>query len=132
FKIGMNGKMIAYISDNEFLQGYLGSPKDVTNKLLVPYKRIMDFIAGVDLLITESQYLNDEYAKKIGWGHTALSNGCVLCKLTGVKRWIVTHHDPAHDDEFLERKLLLTKQILTDIEYPVEVCHAFDGFMEYV
>ncbi len=132
FKIAMNGKVIVYISDNEFLQGYLSSPKDVTSKLLAPYKQIMDFIADSDILITESQYPNDEYAQKIGWGHTALSNGCLLCKLTGVKRWIVTHHDPAHDDEFLERKLLLTKQILGDIEYPIQVCHAFDGFMEYV
>jgi len=44
-----------------------------------------------------------------------------------VTRWIVTHHDPMHDDSFLETKLNLTRQILEEIGHPAQVLHGYDG-----
>ncbi len=38
-----------------------------------------------------------------------------------------THHDPMHDDEFLENKLNLTRQIFEEIEYPIDVEHGYNG-----
>jgi hypothetical protein len=52
-------------------------------------------------------------------------------KFAGVRRWIVTHHDPMHDDAFLETKLNLTRQILKEIGHPMEVAHGYDGKTEY-
>ena len=133
FKFEVGSTSVAYLTDNEFLKGYIDSPLNLktSDEILQEYKSLISFIQDVDILIAESQYPNDEYAKKIGWGHTALSNGCLLCKLGAVKRWIVTHHDPMHDDEFLENKLLLTKQILAQINYPIPVSHAYDGMVDY-
>jgi len=134
FRVEVGSVRIAYITDNEFLQGYFGDPRDVKpdSTMLAPFRKIVEFIEGVDVLISEAQYTNDEYVKKVGWGHTSLSNACLLCKLAKVKRWIVTHHDPVHDDDKLQQKLNLTKQILRMIEYPIEVGHAFDGMAEYL
>ena len=56
----------------------------------------------------------------------------VQMKLAGVRRWIVTHHDPTHDDAFLEAKLNLTRQILEEIGHPMQVSHAYDGLTEYL
>jgi len=58
-------------------------------------------------------------------------NACLLAKVAGAKRWIVTHHDPMHDDEFLQEKLNLTRQLLQDLGHPIEVAHGFDGLVEY-
>ncbi|MBI5464082.1 MAG: phytochrome sensor protein, partial [Ignavibacteriales bacterium] len=102
----------------------------IPRDLLQQYEPIIAFIRNADVLIHEAQYPNDEYAKKIGWGHTGLSNACLLAKLGSVKRWIVTHHDPIHDDSLLEEKLLLTRQILETIDYAIPVTHAFDGLTE--
>ena len=134
FKIGLNGKKIGYLSDNEFLKGYLENPVNIDKKseIMQAYVKIVDFIAGVDVLIGEAQYPNEEYRKKIGWGHSSLSNACILAKLAGVKKWIVTHHDPMYDDDFLQNKLNLTIQILRDLNYPIPVCNGFDGLVEYV
>jgi CheY-like chemotaxis protein/phosphoribosyl 1,2-cyclic phosphodiesterase len=134
FVIELGGKRYAYITDNEFLKGYLGSPLDIKadSEILQSYKSFIEFIRNVDVLIGEAQYPNDEYAKKIGWGHTGLANGCLLCKLAGVKRWVVVHHDPMHDDDFLLEKLSLTEQILKQIDYPIPVSNAYDGWVEYV
>ena len=132
FRIEAGSRRIAYITDNEFLKGYLGRPHEVRKDDLRvgPFRRTIDFVAGSDLLIGEAQYPADEYPGKIGWGHSSVPNACVLAREAGVKRWIVTHHDPMHDDEALQRKLDLTRQILRDMGCDIDVTHAFDGMSQ--
>jgi len=55
-----------------------------------------------------------------------------LAKFANVKRWIVTHHDPMHDDEFLEKKLNLTRQQLARLEHNISVGHGYDGMTKYL
>ena len=134
YKIQIGDKSLAYVPDNEFLKGYLGPPAQVErdSQLLAIHARLIDFLTGVDVLIHEAQYTNEEYLKKIGWGHTSLSNACDLIRRTQAKKWIVIHHDPIHDDEFLQRKLNLTQQLLTELGCPPEVEHGHDGMVGYL
>lgn len=134
FRIDLGGKKIGYITDNEFLQGYLGSPEHISidSELVVSHRKLLDFISDSDILIGEAQYTNEEYQSKIGWGHTSLSNACLLSHLANIRRWIITHHDPAYDDEFLQQKLNLTRQVLERLGYPIEVSHAYDGMIQYL
>jgi ribonuclease BN (tRNA processing enzyme) len=67
----------------------------------------------------------------IRWGHCSISNACVLMKLAGVRHWIITHHDPLHDDAALDAKLQLTRQILERIGHDMQVVHGFDGQTEF-
>lgn len=134
FKVESAGKSVAYVSDNEFLFGYQGSPREIglESTQLAMHRPLVDFVAGVDLLIGEAQYLNEEYRSKVGWGHSSVGNACVLAKLAGVKRWIVTHHDPLHDDEFLDQKLILTKSVLRELGSTIEVQHGYDGMVDFI
>ncbi len=133
YKIEVGGRKIAWVPDNEFLQGYTGSPETLTREhpLVAPYGKMIDFLSDADVVIHEAQYTLDEYPSKIRWGHSSIANAAVLMKLAGVKRWIITHHDPMHDDGFLETKLNLTRRILERLEYPIQVSHAYDGWTEY-
>ena len=97
----------------------------------MPFGRIIDFVAGSDVVIHEAQYTNEEYASKVGWGHSSVSNAALLMKLADVPHWVITHHDPAHDDAFLEEKLNLTRQIFDGLGHPIEVSHGYDGLTEY-
>jgi hypothetical protein len=119
-QIEFGGRKIAWVPDNEFLQGYTGPPEDLHREhpVVAPYRKMIEFLSDVDVLIHEAQYTNDEYLAKIGWGHCCLSNACLLMKFANVPRWIVTHHDPGHDDAFLEHKLSMTRQILERIATP--------------
>ena len=36
-----------------------------------------------------------------GWGHSSYNQAMQFAELAGVKRLVLTHHDPDHDDEFL-------------------------------
>ena len=132
YKIEAAGRTLVWMPDNEFLQGYTGRPHALTcqDPVIAPFEKIVAFLSGVDVLIHEAQYTPEEYLKKIGWGHSSVANACLLMKLAGIRRWIVTHHDPNHDDAFLEKKLNLTRQILEEIGHPIPVSHGYDGMTE--
>lgn len=134
YKIEVGGQRIAWVPDNEFLQGYTGDPRAITrdHPLVTPYRKMIQFLSDADVVIHEAQYTPDEYVSKIGWGHSSLSNACLLIKFAGVRRWIITHHDPQHDDEFLERKLSITRRILRDLDHECSVVHGYDGMTEYL
>jgi CheY-like chemotaxis protein len=134
YKIEIAGKKIAWVPDNEFLEGYCGSPDLISpdHERVALYQKMIEFLTGVDILIHEAQYMNEEYPSKIGWGHSALSNTCLLTKFADVRRWIVTHHDPSHDDRFLETKLNMTRQLLAQVGHPIPVAHGYDGMTEYL
>ena len=68
-------------------------------------QEIRDFTRGADVLIREAQYTNAEYESKRGWGHSRFDDAVSDAIESGVKRLAITHHDPQHDDQFLEREL---------------------------
>ena len=57
----------------------------------------------MDLLIHDAQYVPEEYENRIGWGHSTLSHTLQFAALAGVKQLVPFHHDPAHNDRFLDR-----------------------------
>jgi CheY-like chemotaxis protein/ribonuclease BN (tRNA processing enzyme) len=134
FKIETSDKKIAFVPDNEFLKGYQGPPQDIIreSELSNIHGPLIDFLTDLDVLIHEAQYTNEEYGAKIGWGHSCLSNACSLMRLTQPKKWLIPHHDPMHDDDFLQGKINLTRQILRQLDCPTEAAHAFDGMVEYL
>src|SRR6267154_91253 len=60
-------------------------------------------INNADLLVHDAQYTAEELQKRRGWGHSSFDQAMQLAEMAGVKRLALTHHDPDHDDEFLER-----------------------------
>jgi len=133
YKIAVPRRKIAWVPDNEFLQGYLGPPNlQRDHPLVSSYEKMITFLSDVDLVIHEAQYLPQEYATKISWGHSSMANASLLMKLAKVRRWVITHHDPGHDDVFLETKLNLTRQVLEEIGHPMLVSHGYDGMTEYL
>lgn len=132
YKIEFPHSKISWVPDNEFLQGYTGAPTLARDDpRLVSYEAMIAFLAGTDFVIHECQYTPEEYPERIGMGHSSISNAALLMKFAGVRRWFVTHHDPLHDDNFLETKLNLTRQILGEIGHPIEVAHCYDGKTEF-
>ncbi len=129
FKIHIAGKKIGYATDNEVLLGYHGDPHALkaNDPLLAPYESQIAFFKGCDILIHEAQYTPMEYQKKVGWGHSSISNVAVLIKHCRIQEWIVTHHDPSHTDEFLFKKIQLHQDILAANEIHCHVRMAFDG-----
>jgi CheY-like chemotaxis protein/glyoxylase-like metal-dependent hydrolase (beta-lactamase superfamily II) len=57
------------------------------------------FLAGADLLIHDSQYTEEEYAKKVGWGHSPVERVVDYALMARVKRLALFHYDPLRDDD---------------------------------
>ena len=65
-------------------------------------KSIVELARNADLLIHDGQYTDDEYKKFRGWGHSTWRHAVEVATQAKVKRLILTHHDPDHDDDFLD------------------------------
>ncbi|MGA9578234.1 MAG: MBL fold metallo-hydrolase, partial [Terrimicrobiaceae bacterium] len=66
-----------------------------------PDSATVDFCHGADLLLHDAQFTPAELAKHQGWGHSSYEQAIECARLAGVKRLILTHHDPNHNDAFL-------------------------------
>ena len=92
YRLEYEGKALVYLTDHE----PYGGAKD---------QGVRDFTRGADVLIREAQYTSREYEQKRGWGHSRFEDAVCDAISAGVKKLALFHHDPQHDDQFLEREL---------------------------
>jgi phosphoribosyl 1,2-cyclic phosphodiesterase len=75
---------------------------------------MLDFVRDADVLILDSQYDRAEYKKHTGWGHGCVDDSVALALKAGVKKLILFHHDPDHNDRkvdaFLKHARALVKK----------------------
>jgi phosphoribosyl 1,2-cyclic phosphodiesterase len=53
--------------------------------------------------ILDAQYTDEEYKGHVGWGHSPFSSTVGLALDANVKRVLLFHHDPSHDDDMIDR-----------------------------
>lgn len=132
FKIYIEDRVIGYITDNELLVGYHGHPNDVLidAPLLDKHLALIHFLSDCDTIVHEAQYFPKEYQKRVGWGHSSLTNATAIFKwLSKCNHWIVTHHDPRHSDYDLDLKYELHRQLLEECGIPCRLTYAYDGMI---
>ena len=57
---------------------------------------------GADVLFHDSQYSEDEYTDRIGWGHSSVADAVAFGHTVQTERLILFHHEPQHDDDALD------------------------------
>jgi phosphoribosyl 1,2-cyclic phosphodiesterase len=90
YRIEHGGKAVCYITDTEHVPG-------------APDKNVLHLIEGADLVIYDSTYTETEFPDHIGWGHSTWNEGMRLCHAAGAQRLVIFHHEPDHDDAFMEK-----------------------------
>lgn len=106
YRIEYNNKSFCYITDNELR---LSNSKDFDLKSV---EHLIDFISGTDLLIIDSTYTDEEYLKKISWGHSAISQVADVADKGKVKLLCLFHHDPCQNDDAIDLKLQTVQKLL--------------------
>ena len=89
YRVEFDGRVFCYVTDTEHVPGSLD-------------RNVLKLISGADLVVYDCMYIDDEYRRYVGWGHSTWQEGVRLCKEAGAKRMVVFHHDPDHDDEMLD------------------------------
>lgn len=88
-------------------------------------ENIVDFARDADLLIHDGQYTADEYEKYRGWGHSSWNQAAEVAIRANAKRLIITHHDPDHNDKFLDRMEKQCQAVFPNSQFAkegMEVC----------
>jgi phosphoribosyl 1,2-cyclic phosphodiesterase len=75
---------------------------------------------GADILIYDAQYTPEEYETHRGWGHSTWLEATRVARDAGVKKLVLFHHDPSHDDVTMERILEQARQHFEATELAVE------------
>ena len=102
FRLEVDGATLAYICDHEPHARYLATH---AGELAGEDLAHADFLRGADLVIHDAQYTQGEYPAKAGWGHSTADYAVRICRAAGVRRLALTHHDPLHDDDALDRMM---------------------------
>lgn len=95
FRIEYQGHSLVIATDTE---GYVGDDQ-----------KLIRFCKNVDLLVHDSEYDENEYAKGLvvrqGWGHSTWCMAVNVAKAAKAQKLVLTHHSPGHNDEYLESML---------------------------
>ncbi len=97
FRMSHQGRVVTYLPDHEPAFGFENFPTDGE------WTSGFDLAHQADLLIHDAQFSEEEYEKRIGWGHSTFKHAIKFAQLTGVRELVLFHHDPAHSDQELER-----------------------------
>ncbi len=93
YRIEADGAVFVYMTDVEL---------DVAHQ-----PPLRPFREGADALALDAQYTPDEYngvvgPPKKGWGHSTMMDAAKVAAAANVGRLFLFHHDPAHNDDFVE------------------------------
>jgi CheY-like chemotaxis protein len=90
-------------------------------------RRHARFMAGADMVIHDAQYTPEEFPSKKNWGHSTYEYSAGLAAAAGVRHLVLTHHDPTHDDAFVEEIETRARRYVADLGYEVQVRCAYEG-----
>jgi len=96
YRIEFAGKTICYVTDHEHTEG---GPTD----------SLLELVDGADILVYDATYTDEEYPDHVNWGHSTWQEGVRLSDKANVGQYVVFHHDPGHDDTFMD-------QVARDVE----------------
>ncbi len=94
YRVNWQGGAAVYITDTEHYPDHLD-------------ENVLWLARNADVLIYDSTYSDEEYSNskssKIGWGHSTWQEAIKIAKAANVKTLAIYHHDPAHNDDYLDR-----------------------------
>jgi phosphoribosyl 1,2-cyclic phosphodiesterase len=101
YRVEMGGASVAYLSDHQM-------PSDGSHTVS---DAVLELCDGVDLLIHDAQYTEEEFPAKSTWGHCTPDFAVQVAKESGAHRLALFHHDPTHHDGFVDAILAHARRL---------------------
>lgn len=110
YRLTESGSTLTYIPDHEPALGVEDFPGDPA------WTSGIALAEGSDVLVHDSQYTDEEYQSRIGWGHSSATHLARFAELAQARRLVTFHHDPAHSDQMLDEHHEKLDEILPAVE----------------
>jgi len=131
YRIEADGAAVVYSCDHEPFSEALWhespSPDRAESIAHEGDRRHARFLEGAGLVIHDAQYTPEEYPSRKNWGHSTYEYAVELAAAAGVRQLVLTHHDPTHDDAFVEEIEKRARECAKQLGGVVEVCCAYEG-----
>jgi hypothetical protein len=88
---------------------------------------LVEFLHGSDILILDAQYTDAEYERHVGWGHGSISSAVSLALDARVRKLLLFHHDPGHDDAMVDAMVDDARRLVRESGKELEVDGAREG-----
>jgi phosphoribosyl 1,2-cyclic phosphodiesterase len=98
FRLSEDDVSLAYMPDHEPALGAIDFPSNAD------WTSGFELAADAQLLIHDAQYDAEEYAARVGWGHSSLDDVLAFAAATRAARVVPFHYDPSHTDAELDRR----------------------------
>jgi len=135
YRICTSKGSIAFLPDHEPYEAFklhsakshLLSPEQTQKRAREDRAELVKFLQGSDILILDTQYTDEEYQAHVGWGHGSLTTAISLALDAAVRKLILFHHDPTHDDEMIDKMVQTARKLAAKSESYLEVEGAREG-----
>ena len=131
YRVEVDGVAVVYLVDHEPFSNELwragAEPGRIESILHDGDRRHAKFMADADLVIHDSQYTPEEYLSKKTWGHSSYDYVVQIAAAAGVRRLALTHHDPGHDDHFVENIERKARTLASQLGNGLDVFCAYEG-----
>jgi hypothetical protein len=97
YRIQCVGAVMTYLPDHEPALGGRAFPYEKS------WVSGYELAEGADLLIHDTQYTEEEYRDRVGFGHSSIGQAFRFAELSGIKHFVPFHYDPSHSDDILDR-----------------------------
>lgn len=87
-------------------------------------KRLINFFSGADTLVCDAAYTPEEYQTHKGWGHGSTDHAVNWAVEAGVKKLVLFHHEPTHNDQQLEKMESYAREKIKSLGAELEVTTA--------
>ena len=103
YKFIEDDKCFIFLTDNELTFKHPGG---------LDYKDYADFSSRADLLMHDSEYTEEDYKIKKGWGHSVYKDSLRLAIEAKVKKFGLFHHNQERTDKDLDKIVGDCKRII--------------------
>jgi phosphoribosyl 1,2-cyclic phosphodiesterase len=103
------------------------SPSETQKRAAEERAGLVEFLQDCDVLILDTQYTDDEYKARVGWGHGSLGSAVALARDAHVRKLVLFHHDPNHNDAKIDMMLKGARQLAEKSAPRLEVDAAREG-----
>jgi len=96
YRIQCSDTTMTYLPDHEPALGKRNFPAETS------WTSGFALAEGADLLIHDTQYTEQEYQDRMGFGHSSIAHAFRFASLCAVRHFAPFHHDPTHNDDLLD------------------------------